>query len=661
MIKKIKRIICLLILFNVLMILIPNNTYAFPSSNNYFDYYFKSYDIKVIVNEDNTLEITETIGAYFNVSKHGIFRKIPTKNTVERLDGTVTKNRVNIRDIKVNENYTVSNEAGYKTIKIGDPDRTFIGNKDYVISYLYSLGKDNVKEYDELYFNLIGDAWDTRISNITFTIVMPKDFDQTKLGFSSGRKGTVNSSGITYEVNNNIITGKVDKTLNPSEALTVRLELPEGYFIPPAFKISSGAIVSLILPVIFAVIGYFIWKKYGDDEDVVETVEFYPPDGLNSLEVGFLYKGYASNEDVTSLLIYLANKGYLKITEVEKKSLFSTTKDFKITKLKEYDGNNLEEEIFFNGLFKKKKTFSLFGLNNNNSDGEINEVTSSDLYDNFYVTMNKILFNANNKENKNKVFEKKASGKNIFIILMIIAIFLIITMPPLFYYGETELGIIALLFPGIGFTFMFSMLLEKNQTIYVNGVAKKSKNGIKFFGLIWGSMFGGMPWALMVLPALLQDYLYLIIYIVGLISVFILVVITKYLPKRTPYGNKMLGKINGFKNFLETAEKDRLEMMVMENPTYFYDILPYTYVLDVSDKWIKNFESISLQAPTWYDGYDSFSITNFGGFMNNTMTSANRSMSSSPSSSSSSSGGGGSSSGGGSSGGGSGGGGGGSW
>ena len=36
----------------------------------------------------------------------------------------------------------------------------------------------------------------------------------------------------------------------------------------------------------------------------------------------------AENKDVTSLLIYLANKGYIKITETEDKSLFSTEKGF---------------------------------------------------------------------------------------------------------------------------------------------------------------------------------------------------------------------------------------------------------------------------------------------------------------------------------------------
>jgi hypothetical protein len=36
----------------------------------------------MVVNENNTFDITETITAYFNVSKHGIFRKIPLKNSI---------------------------------------------------------------------------------------------------------------------------------------------------------------------------------------------------------------------------------------------------------------------------------------------------------------------------------------------------------------------------------------------------------------------------------------------------------------------------------------------------------------------------------------------------------------------------------------------------
>ena len=626
----------------------------YDNNSEYFDYVLNSYDINMIVNENNTLKITEKIDAYFNVDKHGIFRKIPLRNTITRLDGTTSKNRAQISEIDVSDNYSLYNERGYKVIKIGDANYTLTGQKNYTISYLYNLGKDTGKDYDELYFNLIGDEWDTIISNITFTITMPKEFDKSKLGFSSGTKGSTDSSNVIFDVNGNVITGKLNGTLNPGEALTVRLELPEGYFVGASNNLDFMMIISIIFPILFVLIGYLIWRKYGKDEQVIETVEFYPPEGFNSLEVGFLYRGKAENQDVTSLLIYLANQGYIKISEYEEKSLFSTSQGFKITKLKEYDGNNINEKIFLNGLFKKRPTIVLFG-NNDDVSNNPNEVTSVDLYNNFYITMNKILSNINNKENKHKIFEKKASSKTIFIVLMIIATYCLITIPPIFVYGEPSTLLFALLFPGIGFTVLFKLLFGETQTIYVNGKPTYSSIGTKIFGIVWGGGFGGIPWSLMVLPALLEDYIYLVIYIIGLLCVIGLILFLQYLPKRTPYGNQILGKLKGFKNFLETAEKDNLEAMVMQEPSYFYNILPYTYVLGVSDKWIKKFETISLQAPSWYDSPTGFNVTSFRTFMNNTMTSAEQSMSSSPSSSSSGS------SGGGSSGGGSGGGGGGSW
>ncbi len=128
--------------------------------------------------------------------------------------------------------------------------------------------------------------------------------------------------------------------------------------------------------------------------------------------------------------------------------------------------------------------------------------------------------------------------------------------------------------------------------------------------------------------------------IVGLICFLGMFICLKYLPKRTQYGNEMLGKLNGFKHFLEIAEKEKLEDMVMQNPNYFYDILPYTYVLGVSDKWIKKFETISLQPPTWYDGMDYFDMATFETFFDSTMESAQSAMSSSDSSGGDSSGGG---------------------
>ena len=624
---KVQDIKCYRLIVNT-KIATSSNSYT-PSANNKYasyDYVIDQYDVNIVVNEDNTFDITETITAYFNVAKHGIYRKIPLKNKIVRLDGTSSTNRAKLSNLSVDNTYEVSKSSGVYNIQIGDPNRTITGEHTYTIKYTYNIGKDPIKDYDELYYNIIGDEWDTVIGNVTFSVTMPKEFDSSKLGFSSGTKGSIANNDVIYNVSNNTITGHYNGILNPGEALTIRTELPEGYFAKATNNVTVQDYLIYIVPIVGLIISVILWLIYGRDDKVVETVEFYPPEGFDSLEIGFLYKGKANNTDVTSLLIYLANKGYIQITETNEKSLFSKGQGFKITKIKDYDGNNINERLFLEGLFKSSSK----------------EVNLSELYNSFYITVNQILSNINNKENKQKIFEKKASSKKKYVVIMMLISYIMITAIPIINYSDPSILIIALIFPGIGFTVLFNFVFGSNSVF------------TKTFGLIWGLLFGGIPWLTMVLPVISQDNIYLIGYLIGLVCLIIMAICLKHLSKRTSYGLELLGKIKGFKTYLETVEKDKLEAMVMENPNYFYDILPYTYVLGVSDKWIKKFETITMQAPNWYIGTRPFSVVTFGTFMNTAMTSANTAMSSSPSSSSGLSGGG-------SSGGGSGGGGGGSW
>lgn len=299
---------------------------------------------------------------------------------------------------------------------------------------------------------------------------MPKSFDKSLLGFSSGYVGSTDSSNITYSVNGNTITGNTINKLYAGQALTVRLTLPEGYFVGASNNIDEFSVIVIILCVVFILIAYRLWAKYGKDEQVVETVEFYPPEGYNSAEVGLLYNGSADTKEIVSLLIYLANKGYLKIEETEGKGLFSKSKSFKITKIKDYDGDNECEKIFFNGLFKGSRAGTVniskakeimreakkqgekisfqdaLEMSSENYDNK-NSVTESDLYNNFYKTLNRIKEKMNSKEIKNKIFEPVASSKAKYLILMAIAVFILITVKPVIEYGMPEILIIAVAFP----------------------------------------------------------------------------------------------------------------------------------------------------------------------------------------------------------------------
>lgn len=169
---------------------------------------------------------------------------------------------------------------------------------------------------------------------------------------------------------------------------------------------------------------------------------------------------------------------------------------------------------------------------------------------------------------------------------------------------------------------------------------------------------GALYFIYFIIPCLSQNSISLVTYFLGIMTMFVIAIFFKYMPKRTEFGIKILGEISGFKNFLETAEKQKLESLVMSEPYYFYDILPYTYALGVSDKWVEQFESILLEQPNWYNTSNNFNIVSFSTSMDAIITSISITSSSNGGSSSGSSSSGGGSSGGGSGGGG---GGGGSW
>ena len=104
------------------------------------------------------------------------------------------------------------------------------------------------------------------------------------------------------------------------------------------------------------------------------------------------------------------------------------------------------------------------------------------------------------------------------------------------------------------------------------------------------------------------------LYILSFISVFVTGFFSIIMDRKTEYGEMIIAKIKGFRNYLNVAEKDQLEMLESKNANYFYDILPYAYILGVSNTWIekfskKNISNIDLSALNSYQD-DLFMIIN---------------------------------------------------
>jgi uncharacterized membrane protein YgcG len=154
-------------------------------------------------------------------------------------------------------------------------------------------------------------------------------------------------------------------------------------------------------------------------------------------------------------------------------------------------------------------------------------------------------------------------------------------------------------------------------------------------------------------------------------AVTVNVVFSELLKAPTRAGRRLLDKLEGFKQYLEVAEKDELNFKhaPRKTPDLFEMYLPYALALDVENQWAERFASVFARLkqegqpyqPAWYHGthWDYTSPGHFSSAVGSSFSSAIASASTPPGSSGSGfSGGGG---GGGSSGGGGGGGGGGGW
>ncbi|MBK9107773.1 MAG: DUF2207 domain-containing protein [Saprospiraceae bacterium] len=137
--------------------------------------------------------------------------------------------------------------------------------------------------------------------------------------------------------------------------------------------------------------------------------------------------------------------------------------------------------------------------------------------------------------------------------------------------------------------------------------------------------------------------------ILTIIFAIVLMVFAYSLLKRSQHGDMLYREIRGLKKFIKLAEKDKLEFLVKEDPSYFDAVLPYAVAFNCADTWCDKFKGINLPTPTWFHSntpsfYSSHGIFNAAAFndtLSQSLTEMRTVMSSRPSSSGSSSGGGG--------------------
>lgn len=549
-----------------------------------------SYTQTVKVRKDGSLRVREDITVLskgINI-KRGIYREFPT----EYKDQSGRVYRVRFEVIKVLKDGKPEN---WFIKKLTNGVRVYIGRKDkfikpgihkYTIVYETDRQLGSFEDHDELYWNVTGNGWRFPINKVEAVVELPPDVPKEKIKFTA-YTGYFGSRGRDYEGwidERGRVHFRTTKVLNEGEGLTVVVGWPKGYIESAGMLQGINWFIrdnSEYLPLWLVVLGLALfygiaWIFVGRDPRKGTVVPIYePPKGLSPAAIRYIYKMKYDAKCFVSNLISAAVKGALIIKDRKD--------EYRILK----SGNDPK-----NLTWDERRIAMYF------------EDTKIEKGRNNYYLLNPI-YEALRKEFKSRwgnLFRRNTLILNMGIGLasiIIIALLLINgqfgRLISQFIFSFLVLTILGLLIIGVslGVSWAISSAIRKPNLIDLLG-------WVMFIPLFLISMYVVLK--LNIVPF---EVLNLALVIGALIAMYVWG--RKYLPQPTKEAVGILTQIEGFKMFLSTAEKDRLEKLFPGEsfPKIFERFLPYAMALDIGDTWANRFANELKDMnyyPRWYSG-----------------------------------------------------------
>lgn len=569
--RKLKWIICLI---SLLMLLIPS-VYADDS------YKLQTVSVDVTVLEQGEVNVVETLYGDFD-NCLGVDWELPSsyEYDLDVMGHNVSKTYSwKISEINVLD-YPYEYSAETSLLHIGDESTLIKGNQTIKFQYTMKI-QDLVDDVDHIFEFALLPTIPSEVDCVSFTINMPKIFDIDAIEFTyDDEKMVLGENEFYYDIIDTSITGYVNHKTEAFKPIKMRINLGKEYFDVKKINV-AGAIVGTSVVTSFLVI--IVYILFGKNGLVSKTKITLPPDGLNSVSISYVCDGKVTINDLTSLFIEWANLGYLRIEEV------SDVENLYLVKLADMGKERWRyEKKLFNALFYNR-----------------DEVFVSELDKHFYEYVDRAikeikLIYSNDKQNR--VFVKSSLG--IQIITFILSLIPIVVGSYFAVYTKYHHVDFALIIASI--YLLFSLLLEVLWYSIVNNRHQISKWKYISFSLI-GIILTVAFWTGYCHLFTLTINTFGVCYATLLCST-IIVYATLFMDRRTAVGRAWFGDILSLKDFILEATEDELKACLQDNPDYFYTILPYAYVLDISNVWFKKFADLDLSMPSWYLGKKNLSL-----------------------------------------------------
>ncbi len=547
--KKIKYII-------FLILLIPSIVLA----NS--DYKVDDYDIDINISDHETT-YKESLDLKFYRENVLLTKKIDSE----------------IEDLKSNKGY-VTEKSSYNLIKIY--------SKDIEDRYELNYKIKNDKKTKYFYDLEIKNNYNNNLYNITFHITTPKNISKGKVEFYLEDKNI--TSLVNYELKGNTLSGNYNKILKENETIKIKI-------IYGNFYLSNSNFICITLSVILSIISFFIWYIYGKDTKIEkERTPRFAKD-FGPLELTLVNNEKVEYKDVFYLLIHLANQGYIEILE--------NRKEFIIEKKKDYNGKNYKEALFMRNLFRERLSVSLTDYLNiiaeerddNSKIKQVKTIHEKDLSKNYKRSTNILLPVINSEDEKNKYFENRAEKLKYYLVLMIAMILITTTSLP--FVESNHLYLLPL-----SVIFSIAILYVLIQSLQYIDIYKKSNRVLLYLLIIFLVIIS------LIIPTFQTNRMYSVSFLISILSSIFILFIYKYMPKRTIYGTKVMGKVEGFKDFIINNKKTEMDRVLELNDNYLYDILPFAYILGIEEKVYELIKDYEMPQPKWLKTSYKFTPTN---------------------------------------------------
>lgn len=565
-----------------LMGLLPSSEHTQETVMEDMNMTTNSYHTEIQVQQNNSYLVSEVIQVDFFMPRHGIYRYVPQKGIITEMkeDGTTVDvpyyAQFNDDKIKASAPLELSSDNGNKVFRLGDEEETVYGSQQYTLQY--EVAPITSKGYKNAYYNIYPTGWQNDIpEGSTFSITFPEKIKPDSLQIYYGRYGErMNGSDIvSLTWSGNTVSGILKETLSVGTGMAFYVPMEPGYFTD-VHTVFSNNVLLIVVSGIAGIVLIVLFFIFGKDKAIIPSIQFHPPKGLDSAAVGYIVDGNVSDTDIVSLILYWASQGYIKILETGK----STLAFRKVKKLPNYVP--AYESTLFDAIFGQHapigKEVPLSSLRYKTAEA-------------FLKTRQQIA-----EEYSNKIYTKGSKiARTVSIILSCIPLFMFTVC--LIKY--TTINILVLILPIL---YVTAMLLFNRTVDYWYSKAKNLRlfsgsisvaigvTALAAFLIVYG---GGMLKGkiLNFLPGLLAAT------IVSLIGI----PLTGFMRKRTDACIEWMGYLAGLRDFIETAELERMEVIAQESPHLFYHILPFAYVFGLTDILLDKMKDLTLPAPEWYE------------------------------------------------------------